>query len=169
MAHAQPRRQSSNIWDNFTRSDDKLKATCNICQAVLACRNYGTSSLIYHTKHKHGKDQQVDKPSPSTYAKRQKVLPFRFGPRQLDAENSPRTNSPRKTRRRTNSPQNKLAAKQTRRKTNSPQNKLAAKQTRRKTNSPQNKLAAKQTRREKCEKHVWFAYALMFKLCSYLH
>ena len=86
MAHAQPRRQSSNIWDNFTRSDDKLKATCNICQAVLACRNYGTSSLIYHMKHKHGKDQQVDKPSPSTSAKRQKVLPFRLKPKVTQEE-----------------------------------------------------------------------------------
>ena len=77
-------------------------------------------------------------------------------------------NSTRKTRRE-QTRRGKLAAEQTRRKTNSPQNKLAAKQTRRKANSPQNKLAAKQTRREKCEKHVWFAYALMFKLCSYLH
>ena len=45
-----------------------------------------------------------------------------------------------------------LAAKQSRRsksrrKTKSPQNKVAAKQSRRKTKSPQNKLAAKQTRR----------------------
>ena len=43
----------STVWDHFTRSDDRSKATCNVCQALLICRNYGTSSLTYHLKHKH--------------------------------------------------------------------------------------------------------------------
>ena len=70
-----PRQQSSPIWDHFTRSDDGYKATCNLCQAVFICRNHGTSSLVYHLKHKHAQKQDDETSGPSN-TKRQKTLPF---------------------------------------------------------------------------------------------
>ena len=70
------RSQSSTIWESFTRSQDGLHATCSICEAVLVCRNYGTSSLFYHLKKSKHSPQNDTAGRSSSCAKRQKVLPF---------------------------------------------------------------------------------------------
>ena len=80
------RQQPSTVWNYFTRSDDRSKATCNVCQAVLICRNYGTSSLTYHLKHKHATaEHKEDKTGPSQ-AKRRKTLPFVVKPKITEEE-----------------------------------------------------------------------------------
>ena len=50
-------KQRSKVWESFTRTENGLEASCNVCGKVFQCPTGSTSNLANHIEKKHNEDK----------------------------------------------------------------------------------------------------------------